>query len=94
MRVKLAFRKLQKDNIFNQDFIDFKKNNEIEFKSLHQNCIAVLYAPNGTGKTSLAKVLQNGSISDAANKEGSFEVEFEGKTYTPDNNSLFYVIND
>ena len=94
MSNKLIFKRLQKENIFNQDFINFRENNEIEFKSKRRNNIAVLYGPNGTGKTSLAKVLENGSTSDSTNKESSFEIEFEGKTYTQDNNSLFYVIND
>jgi ABC-type molybdate transport system ATPase subunit len=84
MSDKLIFTKLQKEDIFCDDFNDFKVNNEIEFSA---KGIAVLYAPNGTGKTSLVRVLAN---SDKC----SFNVDYNGKVYDTTNNNLFHIIND
>lgn len=53
MKKKLKFKKIEYNNIFCEDFKELKNNNEIEFKKN----IAVLYGPNGTGKTTLSKVL-------------------------------------
>jgi len=57
MREKLKFYKLKKEDIFKDSFINFNQNNEIEFRKKGDSNIAVLYGPNGTGKTSLAKIL-------------------------------------
>lgn len=93
MENRLVFHKIIKDNIFQSDFENFQQNNEIEFKSIKDNNIAVIYAPNGTGKTSLTKVLSN-----RANGEFSlnsiFSLSFNGVEYNQDNNELFYIIND
>lgn len=86
----LIFNKIQRGNIFNNDFINFDKNNKIEFKKIGRNNIAVIYGPNGTGKTSLSVVL--GGKEDKDNI--SFDVDFNGTKYTQDNNELFYVISD
>lgn len=87
---KLIFKKIQKENIFRDDFIQFSRNNEIEFKKVHKNNIAVLYGPNGTGKTSLSKVLKNKGEDESA----YFEAVFKGKTYNNNNNDLFHIISD
>lgn len=80
----LVFSKLQKEDIFCHDFNEFERNNEIVFSS---QGIAVLYAPNGTGKTSLVKILNN---SDNC----SFSVSYNGQQYDTSNNNLFHIIND
>ena len=59
MREKLKFYKLKKEDIFKDSFINFNQNNEIEFRKKGDSNIAVLYGPNGTGKTSLAKILDS-----------------------------------
>lgn len=86
---KLLFKKLKKDDIFEKSFNDFIENNEIEFKSMRGSNIAILYGPNGTGKTSLAKTLDN-------NKDinSEFIVRYKGKDYDEKTNSIFHVIND
>ena len=79
----LTFKKIENGLIFQPDFSPFAKNNVITFPA---EGIAVIYGPNGTGKTSLAKVM-----SGADNT--SIECEYEGINYS-DGSSLFHVIND
>ena len=85
MSNKLTFKKIENKNIFGDDFKDFNKNNEINF---NKN-ISILYGPNGTGKTSLSKVL----ASNNKEKDMCFEVEFKGIKEIEDND-IFYVISD
>lgn len=87
---KLLFKKLKRDYIFENSFNDFIENNEIEFKSIRGSNIAILYGPNGTGKTSLAKTLDNN------NKDinSEFIVRYKEKDYDEKTNSIFHVIND
>lgn len=94
MSNKLIFNKLEKENIFEEELINFRENNLIEFKSIRDNNIAVVYAPNGTGKTSLAKTLSNNKNSDKFDKKSFFQVQYNETEYTQNNNNLFYVIND
>lgn len=85
MSKKLKFKKIEYKNIFCEEFQEFSSNNEIEFKKK----IAILYGPNGTGKTSLSKVL-------AANNQDEnmkFEVEFRGSNNV-DHSEIFHVISD
>ena len=80
----LEFKKIKKENVFVDDFENFIKNNTIKFSD---NGIAVLYAPNGVGKTSFSKVL-NG-------EDGcSFECTYGTMSINENSNSLFYVISD
>lgn len=51
----LIFRKIESGDIFTRDFSPLVRNNEIAFPTSEE--IAVIYGPNGTGKTSLIKVL-------------------------------------
>lgn len=50
----ILFNKIENGLIFTSDYRTFVKNNTISFSNAG---IAVVYGPNGTGKTSLAKVL-------------------------------------
>ena len=78
----IIFHRIIKDNIFPaESFNLFISDNAIEFS---KDGIAVVYAPNGVGKTSLAKVLEEG-----AGKNLSFE--YDGKADDP---NTFYVIED
>lgn len=62
-----------------------QSNNSIKFSD---QGIAVVYAPNGTGKTTISKIMKR-------EENTEIDVEFEGKRYiNPDRNSLFHVISD
>lgn len=79
---KIIFEKIQNKDIFGVDYRDFVKNNEIDFS---KGKIAVLYGPNGTGKTSLVKAL---SSEDGTN----VKYTYGGASYT--DGKQFFVIND
>ena len=58
----ITFNKIQRHSIFTEDFNPFEKNNTLDFSS----GIAVLYGPNGIGKSSLVAALgdkENTSLS-------------------------------
>ena len=80
----IKFNKIENQDIFTRDFKPLVKNNIIEF--LHGKEIALIYGPNGTGKTSLIKVL-------ADEKGTKVEFEFNGKTHTA-GKDVFHIIND
>lgn len=80
---KLVFSKIENGTIFQSDFSPFVKNNVIDFPP---ESIAVIYGPNGTGKTSLAKVL-------SGTPGTTFECAYDDVTYT-EKDSIFHVIND
>ena len=84
MSMKITFNKIQKENIFCDDLVDFQKNNTIEFSD---RGIAVLYGPNGVGKTSLCKVLD-------CEQNSFFNIEIDGNIYTNENPGLFHKIAD
>ncbi|MDC7865687.1 hypothetical protein TH59_10775 [Pantoea ananatis] len=52
--MKIVFSKIKKGKIFTDEFINLDKNNKLEFG---QKRTCILYGPNGTGKTSFSKVL-------------------------------------
>ena len=65
---EFVFSKIKLENIFDDSYIDFVKNNKIEFQSGNDVKFALLYAPNGMGKTSFTNVLSG---------KGEFEAKFE-----------------
>lgn len=80
----LEFNKLICGSIFRRGFNPFEENNTVTFSD---RGIAVVYAPNGTGKTTLMKTL-NG-------EEGSsFSLQYENAEYANNSSGLFYVISD
>ena len=94
MAVKLRFQSVVNQTIFQPEFRDFSVNgyNTIEFKKQSQTRggIAVIYAPNGTGKSSLAAVLGN----KTSRSDLSFEaIDEEGNRIAPETNS-FHIIGD
>lgn len=80
----IKFKKIEKGNIFTSDFKPFVKNNEISFESRKK--IAIIYGPNGTGKTSLIKAL-------ASDENTKIEFEYNGETYNS-GNGIFHIIYD
>lgn len=79
----LTFKKIENGLIFTSDFSTFVKNNSISFSGAG---ISVIYGPNGTGKTSLAKVL-------SGKDETAVNCEYDDETYD-DGKTIFHVIND
>ena len=57
--MKIIFSSIKNNDIFETDFAHLSsQNGTIEFKHMQgSGGIAVIYAPNGTGKTSLANLL-------------------------------------
>ena len=82
--MELEFNKIENADVFTRDFSPLTRYNQIDFPTSEE--IAVIYGPNGTGKTSLIKVL-----SDATNTK--LEFVYNGTTYTSGTN-VFHVVND
>ncbi|HWQ42308.1 MAG TPA: hypothetical protein VN456_09795, partial [Desulfosporosinus sp.] len=80
----LKMHKVRRSTIFCEDFEALASNNEIDFSSKN---IAVVYAPNGVGKTSLAQV-----FNEEAQTE--FEGTYEDRTELRGENGIFHVIHD
>jgi ABC-type lipoprotein export system ATPase subunit len=82
--MQVKFEKIVRQNIFKTDFKALTDNNIIDFE--HKN-MAIIYGPNGTGKTSLAMVL--GKENDT-----EFTLDIEGVKYTENDDTIFHIIND
>lgn len=80
----MKFSIIENEDIFTRDFTPFVKNNEIDFPVNEE--ITAIYGPNGTGKTSLIRVL-------SGVKGTKLRFEFDGANYT-DGSSVFHIIND
>jgi len=81
----IKFNKIENGNIFTRDFRPLAKNNEVHFSNTEG--IAVVYGPNGTGKTSLIKVLADGNGT-------AVEFEYEGKKYASGKDVFHIIINE
>ena len=90
--LKIVFSKIKKGEIFEDDFINLTENNgTIEFKKDNGNGgIAVIYAPNGTGKTSLTEVLSQEISSNVSSFIAKDEVDGNIKPET----KAFHIIKD
>ena len=90
--MKLIFSKIHKDEIFNKDFDNLSEGNgTIEFKKKYTSGgIAVVYAPNGTGKSSLTEVLK---IKKASDNVCFYATDELGNNITPENNK-FHIVED
>lgn len=81
----LIFKSLKKENILSSDFEELIQNNIIDFSNKkQQNKMAVCYAPNGMGKTTISKIL-NEEIGT------SYSVEY---CLTEYKSGLFHIISD
>lgn len=79
---KIIFEKIENEDIFVSDYKKLTRNNEIDFS---KEGISVIYGPNGTGKTSLVKVL-------SSEKGTKVKYIYDEKEYV--DGSQFFVIND
>lgn len=80
---KLTLKKLKKGSILRPEFASLTDNNEIEFSPQK---IAVIYGPNGTGKTTIANIF-------LGENQTEFEAEYCGKRCNSPR-TLFHVIRD
>lgn len=80
----IKFTKIENGEIFTRDFKPLVKNNEITFAIGEE--IAVIYGPNGTGKTSLIKILSD-------DKGTKLEYEYASQMHTT-GLDIFHIIND
>ncbi|PMM20521.1 AAA family ATPase [Vibrio lentus] len=82
--MKLVLEKIKKDNIFTDEFLALKASNEID---LTGKSISVIYGPNGTGKTSLSKVLSR-------EKKTEYTVKIDDITFTEKDEQIAHIISD
>ena len=78
----ITFTKLQRYSIFTKDFDPFEKNNTLDFSS----GIAVLYGPNGIGKSSLVAALED-------KEDTSLSFSVDGISYSS-GSDVFHIISD
>ena len=94
MAMKLSFSSIQNENIFQPEFKDLNANgnNVIEFRKQPQAAggIAVVYAPNGTGKSSFTRVLG----SEVETEEISFKAKFNDRIDLSPETHSFHIIGD
>lgn len=92
--MELKFNKIKNQNIFEPEFQNLSTTNSatIEFKQQSQSSggIAVIYAPNGTGKSSLARVLEM----DEATEEVFFEATTDEHIMLNPSQRAFKIISD
>ena len=79
---KIIFTQIENEDIFVSNYKKLSKNNEIKFS---KEGISVIYGPNGTGKTSLVKVLSS---------EKGTKVKYTYNENKYKDGSQFFVIND
>lgn len=82
--MSLTFNRIKNECIFAEEFNSLARNNQIEFS--RNEGIAVVYGPNGTGKTSLIKALAGAENTDV-------EFVFDGTNYDS-GTDVFHVVND
>lgn len=82
--MSLVFKKIESGEIFTRDFNPLVQNNEITFPTTEE--IVVIYGPNGTGKTSLIRVL-----ADTRNTRVQFSLN---DTEYNRGSEIFHIIND
>lgn len=90
--MKLVFSEIKNDSIFEEDFLNLDDTNgTIEFKHFsNPGGIVVIYAPNGTGKTSLTNILEEKVSSDSKYFKA---IDEEGNEITSDTDSFQIISN-
>ena len=90
--MKIVFSSIKNNDIFETDFEHLStQNGTIEFKHMQSSGgIAVVYAPNGTGKTSLANLLD---VEASTEKKSFVASDDQGNAITPETGA-FHVIQD
>ncbi|HEM7962177.1 TPA: hypothetical protein U2L47_002320 [Citrobacter koseri] len=82
--MKIIISKVKKGKIFTDEYLNLTQNNELDFGK-RKTC--VLYGPNGTGKTSLSKVLNR-------EKDAEYSMNIDGVQFTEKNDAIAHIISD
>ncbi|WP_272518071.1 MULTISPECIES: AAA family ATPase [unclassified Providencia] len=82
--MKLTISKLKKGIIFTDEYLKLTENNKLDFE--HKK-LCVLYGPNGTGKTSLSKVL-------GQTKGAEYDIDIDGVRLTEKDDLVAHIISD
>ena len=82
MDIKIT--KLLKGSIFCEEFSNLQNNNVISFGNKR---VGIVYGPNGTGKTSLAKVF-------GQEENTQYSVEINEDVFTEESDRQFHIISD
>lgn len=83
--MKIEFSKLKLGDILCSDFSQLQTNNTLDF-SRHNIC--VIYGPNGTGKTTLTRILKNDS------DDSEYTLSIDSSVYTQEDDTQFHIIDD
>lgn len=81
---KLTIKSIAYQNILENDFLNMTVNNIIQFSRAG---IAVVYGPNGTGKTTLTKAFS--CVDDTSH----FDIDYNG-TNVQDDSSFFHIVQE
>ena len=82
--MNMEIKRIKLDNIFCSDFDDLVKNNQIDFS---KSGIAIIYGPNGIGKTSLARVFR-------LEPKSEYKLLIDGVVESGADSNLFWIIED
>jgi ABC-type Mn2+/Zn2+ transport system ATPase subunit len=82
--MKIKVSKIKKDSIFTDEYLALTQNNELDFE---RKKVCVVYGPNGTGKTSLSKVLNQ-------NQDVEYTLDIGGIEHTENSDPIAHIISD
>ncbi|MEZ8295130.1 hypothetical protein AB6D11_14905 [Vibrio splendidus] len=82
--MKIKVSKIKKDSIFTDEYLALTQNNELDFE---RKKVCVVYGPNGTGKTSLSKVLNQ-------DKDVEYTLDIGGIEHTENSDPIAHIISD
>lgn len=82
--MSITFHKIKRENVFCADFENMQRNNTIGFSSCG---IAIIYGPNGIGKTSLTKAFINEESSECV-------FSIDDQIANNQNKATFHIIED
>lgn len=81
--MKITINRIKKSSIFTREFEALTSNNKIDF--IGKN-FCIIYGPNGTGKTSFSKVLDQ--------SDGEYNISLNDKLFTEKDDKFVHVISD